>query len=383
MGGILLKELGVYIHIPFCSSKCYYCDFVSFSNQDYKIAGYIDYLKREMDLYKEYLKDYTVKTIFIGGGTPSYLEGHFIVEILEHLDKNFNLKQVEEITIEANPGTLNGKKLYQYKGAGINRISLGVQSLNDRLLKSLGRSHTSMDFFRNYELIREMGFNNINVDLIFGLPDQTIEDCINTLKKVIDLGVEHISYYSLILEENTMMKKWYQEGRIQLPQEEIERQMYHRGIDLLKDSGYKHYEISNFSKEGFECKHNLFYWKLKPYIGLGIGAHSNISNKRFWNHSDFKYYYNSLDQGKVPISGEEIIDKDMEIAEYMILGLRLIKGINKKEFANRFKLNIEDIYKGVLDKHEKGGLLYTDHEWVRFTPKGLDLSNLVYVDLLP
>ena len=240
-----------------------------------------------------------------------------------------------------------------------------------------------MDFLEDYKLIRNMGFKNINVDLMFGLPDQTMGDCEKTLKEIVSLNVEHISYYSLILEENTLMNKWYNEGKIKLPNEDIEREMYHSGIKYLKENGYNHYEISNFSRKGLECKHNLTYWELMPYIGFGIASHSNLNKKRFWNFSNFNDYYSKLDNGKVPIEGEEIIDKKMEIAEYLIMGLRLIQGINKDEFANRFEVEIEEIYGEVLKKHEEQGLLNIDDKWIRFTTKGLDLSNIVYVDLLP
>lgn len=378
-----MKELGVYIHIPFCKSKCYYCDFISFSKLDIEIDTYIDYLIKEMELYREYLKKYSIKTIFIGGGTPSYLEGHYISKILNYIYKNFNVENIQEISIETNPGTLNKEKLRVYKEWGINRLSIGVQSLNDNLLKAIGRAHTSMDFYKSYELIRSLGFKNINVDLMFGLPNQTIDDCLRTLEEMVRLEAEHISYYSLILEDNTKMNRWYNEGSIKLPNEDIEREMYHNGIKYLEENGYKHYEISNFSKEGFFCRHNLFYWNLKPYVGFGIAAHSNLKGKRFWNFNYFDDYYNSLDRERVPIEGQEEIDEEMEIAEYLIMGLRLIDGINKHEFTNRFHVKVEDIYGGILKKYEERGLLNIDDEWISFTSKGLDLSNIVYVDLLP
>lgn len=378
-----MKDLAIYIHIPFCMSKCYYCDFISFPGLDNKVEEYIEYLIQEISLYKDTLKEYKVKTIFIGGGTPSYLEAKYIDKILNEIYKRFNTKKIEEITIEANPGTLDKNKLKAYKEIGINRISLGVQSLNDRLLKTIGRSHTSYDFYKSYELIKSLGFKNVNTDLIFGLPYQTLEDLESTLERIIELEVEHISFYSLILEENTLMNKWYHKGKISLPDEDIERQMYHDGIKLLKNNGYKHYEISNFAKEGYECRHNLFYWKLKPYIGFGIAAHSNLNGKRFWNFSNFSSYYNYLDKKVPALEGEELINREMEIAEYLIMGLRLINGINKNEFTNRFHIKIEDIYGDILKKHEEQGLLITDGENIRFTTKGLDISNIVYVDLLP
>ena len=264
-------------------------------------------------MYKDILKDYSIKTLFIGGGTPSCIDEKYIFMILDYIYKNYNASNIEEITIEANPGTLNKQKLKNYKSIGINRISLGVQSLDDRLLKKIGRIHNAIDFYRNYELIRNLGFNNVNVDLIFGLPNQSIYQCETTLKDIIKLGVEHISYYSLILEDGTLLKKWYEDNKIDVPSEDEERYMYHRGIELLKENGYEHYEISNFSKEGYKCRHNLIYWQLMPYIGLGIAAHSNLNKKRFWNHKDLKNYYEELRHHKFPIAGEEMINRDMEI----------------------------------------------------------------------
>lgn len=378
-----MKEIGVYIHIPFCISKCYYCDFISYPQSTDKIDEYIDFLILEMELYREILKEYTIKTIFLGGGTPSCIEDKLIAKVLHFIYKNFNTEEVEEITIEANPGTLCEQKLKSYKALGINRISLGVQSLDDSLLKDIGRIHNSLDFYKNYETIRNLGFDNVNVDLIFGLPNQTIHHCETTLKEIIKLGVEHISYYSLILEENTLMKRLYQEGKIELPDEDTERYMYHRGVELLKENSYEHYEISNFSKKGFQCKHNLTYWELRPYIGFGIAAHSNVAHKRFWNYENFKDYYKNLKQRRLPIAGEEKISREMEIAEYLIMGLRLTKGIDKQEFIHRFHTSVDSIYGDVFNKYENQGLIYMDERWIRFTPLGLDLSNIVYVDLLP
>lgn len=378
-----MKKIGIYIHIPFCIKKCYYCDFISYPKSRDKIAEYIDYLLLEIELYRDILKDYTINTIFIGGGTPSCIDEEYISKILDYIHKNYNTSNLEEITIEANPGTLSKQKLKSYKSFGINRISIGVQSLDDKLLKDIGRVHTSIDFYRNYETIRNLGFDNVNVDLIFGLPNQTIDQCETTLKDIIKLDVEHISYYSLILEDGTLLKKRYEEGKIDLPDEDKERYMYHKGVKLLKENGYDHYEISNFSKRGYRCKHNLVYWQLSPYIGFGIAAHSNLDNRRFWNHVNFENYYRCLKYHQLPIAGEEIINRDMEMAEYLIMGLRLIEGIDKMKFYQRFNVSVDEIYGDVFRKHEEKGLISMDENCIRFTSSGLDLSNLVYVDLLP
>lgn len=379
----LLKELGIYIHIPFCSSKCYYCDFISFAGLNQKVDDYIEHLLLEMDLYKETLKEYSIKTIFIGGGTPSHIDEKHIGRLIEYIFNNYNANKVEEISIETNPGTLSRHKLISYKKMGINRISMGVQTLDEQLLKKIGRSHTVYDFYNNYEMMRNIGFENISVDLMFGLPTQTLRDCLKTLNTIIDLDVEHISYYGLILEDKTIMAKWVEEEHILLPDEDTERQMYHRGRQLIKSKGYNHYETSNFAKPGFESKHNLRYWEIRPYIGFGIASHSNINHKRFWNYNKFSEYFTALREEKFPVSGEEYIDREMEIAEYVIMGLRLIDGVNKNDFRNRFGQEIEDVYSDVIDEYVNQKLLLIEDNNIKFTDRGLDLSNIVNVDLMP
>ncbi|WP_069649300.1 radical SAM family heme chaperone HemW [Caloranaerobacter ferrireducens] len=378
-----MNELGLYIHIPFCVSKCFYCDFNSYTDKSYIIEDYIKYLKKEIDLYSVELKDYKVKTIFIGGGTPSSIDSKYICDIVNHVYKKFDLSMLIEFTIEANPKTLNKYKLNDYKNLGINRISLGLQSFNDNLLKSIGRIHTARDFLESYDLIRKFGFDNVNIDVMFNLPGQTIKDVVDTLKKVIALKTEHISFYSLKIEEGTLFYKLYNESRLNLPDEDIERDMYYKGIELLEDNNFIHYEISNFAKPGYECKHNLIYWNVKPYLGLGLSAHSNISSKRWSNFGDFKQYFKCLSEDSLPVEESEKIDIEMEIAEFMILGLRLIKGIRKQDFKNRFGLNVENVYGRQLKSLEDKDLIENKEEYIRLTKRGIDLSNLVFVELLP
>lgn len=379
-----MKELAIYIHIPFCKSKCYYCDFCSFPNQLDMVDTYVEYLKKEINIYSDRMRnDYNIKTIFIGGGTPSYIDGKYIYEILSHIYKRFNISQLAEVTIESNPKTLDDKKLRIYRDLNINRISLGLQSMNDKILNEIGRIHTKNDFLKTYNKIREKGFNNVNIDIMFNLPNQTLKDVINTLEQVIELGVEHISYYSLKVEEGTPFYKQQSKGQLILPDEDTEREMYHKGINLLARNGYNHYEISNFSKDGFECGHNLFYWKLKPYIGLGLAAHSNIHNERYGNVTGLDNYISLLDKTQLPFEEKEYIDKKMKMAEYVILGLRLKKGVNKKEFFNRFDINIDNLYGEQFLKLNKQGLLELEKDNVKLTHKGFDLSNLVFIELLP
>ncbi|AFS78837.1 oxygen-independent coproporphyrinogen-III oxidase 1 [Gottschalkia acidurici 9a] len=379
------RELGIYIHIPFCYSKCYYCDFNSHIDQYSYIEKYIEYLKKEIDLYENSIKEYKLKTIFFGGGTPSLIDQKYICEIIEYIYKKMNTQYLEEITIEANPKTLNEAKLSAYRDAGVNRISLGLQTLNDNLLKNIGRIHSVQDFYDTYNLIRKNGFKNINVDIMFNLPNQSVTDVLDTLEKVVELDIEHISLYSLKVEEGTPFYNMYESGEITLPDEDIEREMYHRSIRFLEDRGYKQYEISNFSKKDYECKHNLIYWKLKPYIGLGLSAHSNIGSYRYGNVESFSDYFSLIDEKKLPIikDEKEFIDIDMEIAEYIILGLRLTKGIDKQEFKLKYNKGIEEVFKENLDKFINQGLICQDDKVIRLTKRGLDLCNLVFMELLP
>lgn len=379
-----MKELGLYIHIPFCEKKCYYCDFTSFSDKKHEISKYIEYLIKELSLYKKRINgEFTINSIFIGGGTPSSIDEIHIEILLNFILKNFNTVNASEITIEINPGTLTLEKAKKYKELGINRVSMGLQSLNDRLLKSIGRIHNANDFFNSYRILVEAGFKNINIDLMFGLPGQSLEDLLNSIEDVIKLKVNHISLYSLILEEGTQFYKWNEEGKINMPSEELDREMYHKAVSLLKSKGYNHYEISNFSKENYRCIQNMTYWKVNSYLGVGINSHSNLNNTRFANVDNFKSYYNALDKDEYPLDFVEVIDREMEIAEYIILGLRLIEGIDKIEFKNRFNIGIYDLYKYQIDKNIKDGLLVEDENNIRLSGYGLDLANRVELDFFP
>lgn len=377
-----MKDLSLYIHIPFCMSKCYYCDFTSFPNNKEKIQGYIDSLIKELELYKERIKDYNINTIFIGGGTPSCIDANYIYRILEYINCNFNISKTCEISIETNPGTLNKEKVKIYKESGINRVSMGVQSLNEDLLKVIGRIHNGDDFYKSLELLRKANFNNINVDLMFGLPGQTLDMVLDSLKKVVELNIEHISYYSLILEENTKLYNMYNQGKINLPNEDVERDMYHKTREYLINRGYEHYEISNYALSNYECKHNLTYWNVMPYLGVGLGSHSNIEGKRFWNTIHIDKYIEKLKENIIPIEDEEIIDINTEIEEFCILGLRKIQGIDKKQFKLRFNNEIETIYKDIINKHVNNGLVINSEDFISLTNRGLDLANLVEMDFL-
>lgn len=378
-----MNEISIYIHIPFCQKKCNYCDFNSFSDCLDIVPDYISYLKREIDLYRNVLKNYEIKTIFFGGGTPSLIDAKYIAETLKYIYNNFNISHLKEITLEANPKTLNSEKLKIYKDIGINRISLGVQTLNDKLLKRLGRIHDSKIFYKNYEEVRKHGFKNVNVDVMFNLPNQGIDDVLETLNKLVKLNPEHISYYSLTLEKNTPFYNDYKNNKLHLPDEDTERLMYHKGLEFLQKKRYVHYEISNLAKEGYQCFHNLVYWKVKPYIGLGLSAHSNINGVRYGNYDDFKNYFSSIENGKLPFKEMEFIDKKMEMSEFTILGLRLIDGISYEDFYKRFNCSLDNVFGDILNKYVNEGLIKTEDKRVKLTNKGLDLCNQIFVDLLP
>lgn len=346
------------------------------------VSKYISYLKKEIEIYSHKLKDYSLNTVFIGGGTPSYIDGRYIYEILDSVNRYFNTSNLIEVSIEANPKTLDERKLDIYKNAGINRISLGVQTLDDKLLKKIGRIHTSKDFMQTYNIIRKKGFENINTDIMFNLPGQKIEDVLDTLKKIINLDVEHISFYSLKLEEGTPFYSKYYKDQSELPDEDTERNMYYRGIELLERKGYIHYEISNFARKNYECKHNLIYWNVKPYLGVGLGAHSNMSKKRWSNRLNFEDYFSSLDREIEPIQDVEYINKATEMSEFVILGLRLIKGIWKDDFKKRFGIEIYEVFGEQLEKFQIECLIKIDNGNIRLTRRGIDLSNIVFAELL-
>lgn len=375
-----LKELSIYIHIPFCISKCYYCDFLSFTKENERIEEYINALKREIISYKSKLKNYIIKTIFIGGGTPSAIDSKYIVEVMDLIFEKYNISNEVEVTMESNPGTLSDQKIKDYLKANINRFSMGAQTFNEDLLKSIGRTHSVEDIYESVKLLRENGINNINIDLMSGLPNQKLKDVKNSLTQVIKLKIPHISSYSLILEEGTKLSNQYLNGEAELVGDNLDRKMYHETKSYLEENGYNHYEISNFSRPGYECRHNLVYWDINPYIGLGLGSHSYFEGKRFNNICNLDEYIKKSD--KNPIENEILIDKKEEVVDYCLMGIRIIEGIDKNEFENRFKKDIEYYYKDVLEKHKKNGLIEEKDSKIYLTKKGLDLANLVEIDFL-
>ena len=373
-----MKEIGVYIHIPFCKQKCLYCDFVSFANKQELQKEYVEALKKEIENWKNNHKEYAVKTIYIGGGTPSYIESKYITEILK------NIGEAKSITIELNPGTVTKQKLIDYKNAGVNRLSIGLQSTSNRLLKQIGRIHDYNQFLETYNLAIEVGFDNINVDLMIGLPNQSIKDIKESLEKICILNPEHISVYSLIVEENTPIHKLIEKGELQLLEEENERQMYWYVKNFLELKGYKHYEISNFAKTGFESEHSMDCWEQKEYIGFGTAAHSYIDSKRFCNTSNIEEYISNCKNEEFEKNVEilEIQNEEDKMREYMILGLRKIDGVSIQKFEKEFNLNPIMLFKNELQKLYEQKLIIIDGNIIKLSNKGLDFANLVWEEFV-
>lgn len=379
-----MKEIGVYIHIPFCKSKCIYCDFNSFAKKDNCIEEYINAVIKEIKEYAKQNKDVLIKTIYIGGGTPSYINEKYINKILETLKNNFEILSNAEITIEINPGTVNRKKLNTYYKAGINRLSIGLQSTNDKLLKQLGRVHDFEDFLETVRLANTIGFSNINADCMIGLPNQNIYDVEETLNVLINLRLTHISVYSLIVEPNTPLEKKIESGELKLPDEEIERYMYWFAKRKLEENGYLHYEISNFAKPLFRSKHNLDCWNQKEYKGFGVSASSYENGIRYTNISNIEKYVENVQNGQFKRNYivEEKQDREAMMKEYMLLGLRKITGVSINEFRKKFGTIPMFKYNEEITKLTNEGLIQSNGINIRLTKKGLDLANLVWEEFV-
>lgn len=385
------NELGIYIHIPFCKQKCYYCDFISFVDKQEYIDKYIESLKRELDSYE--LNKYNITTIYVGGGTPSVIPSKNIKDLLYNIKEKIKENKTNwediEITLEVNPGTVDRKKLEEYKKAGVNRLSIGLQSANNKLLKEIGRIHTFEEFLKTYNIAKQVGFKNINVDLMIGLPNQTIEDVKQSLTQIIKLNPTHVSVYSLIVEENTKMEKMINSNKLKLPNEELERQMYWYVKNTLELNKYNHYEISNFSKKGKESKHNLNCWEQKEYIGLGVAAYSYLNNIRYGNTSSLEKYIEikkfidkkELEEEEIRII-DEIQNLDDRKKEYMLLGLRKIEGISIQKFKEKYIDNPIFLFRKELEKLVNEKLLVIDGDNIKLTNKGLDFANIVWEEFV-
>lgn len=371
----------LYLHMPFCVRKCAYCDFLSFPSGAETQRMYAKRLMKDIDVMGKRYGEIPVETIFIGGGTPSVPDSALIVEIMEHVRHAFHVADGAEISMEANPGTVTREKLTDYRKAGINRLSFGLQSANDRELKLLGRIHTWAEFLESFTLARECGFANLNIDLMSALPGQTCESWKETLSRVTELDPEHISAYSLIIEEGTPFGERYgsEEGRKLLPDEDSEREMYHETKRFLKDCGYERYEISNYAKPGRKCRHNIGYWTGVPYLGLGLGASSYLDGCRFTVNPDMKQYLEEKPGMFADI--EKLTKKDME-EEFFYVGLRMTAGVSLSEFERRFGISAKEVYPGLMGTFVKEKAARFEGDRFVLTDYGLDVSNYIMAQFL-
>ena len=394
MTNLQRKPLELYIHVPFCARKCLYCDFLSFRALASVHEAYTEQLIREIEVQGACCREYQVKTVFIGGGTPSVMEPYLIRDIMQALNRNFDIAGDAEITIEVNPGTLLQNKLHIYRAAGINRLSIGLQSADNQELKDLGRIHTFEEFLKSYQCARMVGFPDINVDLMSSIPGQTLESFKNTLKKVTMLKPEHISAYSLIIEEGTPFWDRYGQGKAAtvsfppLPDEDTENRIYHLTRTFLGEQGYGRYEISNYAKPGHECRHNIGYWTEVPYLGLGLGASSYLGGCRFSNTGDMDMYLGLDFAGTPEESLEQLhgplqeLSREARMEEFMFLGLRLTKGVSEIDFVAMFGIKLETVFGPVIDHLISNGLMEKNGVRLSLTEWGMDVSNYVLGEFL-
>lgn len=376
------KELGLYIHIPFCKNKCSYCDFYSLDDRD-DFRRYADALILHMQDYSPMLRNYTINSIYIGGGTPTFMPVSEMLDIIENIYVNFAVDNNTEFTIECNPATVGISELKKLRRSGVNRLSIGMQSAYDNELCALSRIHSFEDVEKCVKDARRAKFENINLDIMYGIPEQTPSSLQFTLETACNLEPDHISMYALKIEDGTPLASM--RNNLSLPDDDTEADMYLESINTLKKHGFHQYEISNFSKEGFECQHNLKYWKCKEYLGLGPGAHSYLGGQRFSFKRDIERYMNSMENTD---SDYEIIDENYNvnpnecIGEYVMLGLRTAAGINSTDFLTRFGKHFEDLYKKYLDAYIDGGFMQHKNGCYSFTPKGMYVSNYILSAML-
>lgn len=370
----------LYIHIPFCATKCYYCAFNTYPFHKEQAKVYLDALCTEMQLYAPQTDP--LQTIFIGGGTPSILSANTLQRLFTDIQMHFQICPNAEITVECNPGTVDGEKLGVMKNAGVNRLSFGLQAMQDEILRQLGRIHTVEEFLHSYHLARECGFDNINIDLIFALPKQTMVAWQHTLSETISLEPEHISAYNLVMEESTLFYDWWKAGKLVLPSEDTEADMFQWTIDTLTSNGYTHYEICNFAQPNREVKHNLVYWNNQPYIGLGVGACGYVDGIRWTNIRGIPPYIDTLRQHKKPIADTERLTEYAEKAETLMLALRKREGICLTDYERRFGEKLDVVFEETIKKWTDLELLERNRTHLRFTPRGLFLANEIFVELM-
>jgi len=382
MSDLCKNSLSIYVHFPFCKRKCTYCDFASYQGMEHLIPAYMNALQDEIKSRSMSLNGKKISTVYFGGGTPTYPDPLFIRKIMGLLHELFDFSMCQEATLEANPGTLTPQSLKIYQSTGFNRLSIGLQSVNDHELKKIGRIHRFEDFTGSFKHAREAGFDNISADLIFGFPWQTFVDWRNSVDTLLNLNPEHISCYDLILEEGTPLYRHIKNGQYTEMSDVLNRQMYDYLLETLKKAGYKHYEISNFAKPGYESKHNMNYWKTGDYIGFGAGAHSYINYVRSCNTDDILEYISKVKEQGGAVVESEAIDFIGRMSEFAMLGFRLTDGIDLKEFKERFEVNFMDYYRERIEGLLKKELIIFSENKICLTRKGLDYANLVFMEFI-
>ena len=372
---------GLYIHIPFCDHICTYCDFPKLLTKGQRHAEYIEALIQELKLYQQNVGFSNLQSIYIGGGTPTALSVEQIQPVFDFLTEQIQMNQIQEFSIEANPENLTHDKIQYLKAQGVNRFSLGVQTFHESLLKRIGRKHQAQEVIQAVANLRQCGIKNINLDLIYAIPGQTLDELRDDLRQVISLEVEHISAYSLIVEEHTQLYLAYMRDQIELTDNEIEAKMYEMTIETLTEAGYEHYEISNFAKSK-PSLHNQWYWKNETYIGVGLGAHGYVKGQRYQNTRSINTYIELLKDGKLPMIESHALTKEEMIEEEMFLGLRLLKGVNLKAISDKYDVNIDEIYGKAFEELIQKGYLEQKELNVRLTPSGLLMANEVFEQFL-
>ena len=366
------KPTSAYVHIPFCTQICYYCDFSKVFIKNQPVDSYLDYLLEEFRSYDIQ----KLRTLYIGGGTPTALSAPQLEVLLNGLTKNLDLSVLEELTIEANPGDLDADKIAVLKQSPVNRVSLGVQTFDDKMLKKIGRSHLEKDIYENIDRLKLAGFDNISIDLIYALPGQTMDQVKDNVAKAISLDIPHMSLYSLILENHTVFMNRMRRGKLPLPKEELEAEMFEYIIAELERSGFEHYEISNFSKPGFESRHNLMYWDNAEYYGIGAGASGYVDGVRYKNHGPIRHYLSAVEAGNARITEEHLNQKE-QMEEEMFLGLRKKSGVSMARFEEKFGRSFEGLYGEIVKDLTQQGLMQIDGDRVRMTKRGLFLGDTV------
>lgn len=376
------QAISAYIHIPFCEHICYYCDFNKVFLEGQPVDEYLELLLREMDLQLAQTPIDQAPTLYVGGGTPTALTAQQLDRLLGGIVQRFPMKTVEEFTVEANPGDLTVDKLKVMQNYGVDRLSMGVQTFDDRLLKKIGRKHTADDVYQTMAFLEKADFRNVSIDLIYALPGQSLASFRDTLKRALDLDLPHYSLYSLILENKTMFMNWVRQGRLELPDQEEEGQMFEETIKAMEKAGRKQYEVSNFALPGHESKHNTVYWHNQHYFGFGAGASGYLGNRRYKNYGPIQHYLKPLRQGILPVMENEVLTRENQIEEEMFLGLRLKEGVSFQRFQEKFQCSLESVYGDVLSTEAKAGHLVVENGSVRLTAQGLLIGNDIFEKFL-